>query len=125
MEQTTKKSNNCFSKKCTQYMKDCGINSNDVKPIDVELLSIFIENMYSIKLSMKRCTKYKYLRFSTNNDLLYVFTFNNGKKSTILKVDKQCNVFVNSTDAKEINAIEDAFKRWCDIIQFEKYREEK
>lgn len=108
------------------YMKEHNIKLSEIDKLDLELLSSFVESIYDRVLHKKAITFFK----SNKNPFSYckyvVVKRENNKNCIVLKFYSTGFVDINNQlDENEQIAISQAFKRWCDIIEFERERSDR
>lgn len=109
----------------TQYMKDCNLEYKDFKPIDFELLASFIETIFKDKL--KEVVRAKFKRHGALGNMKYGSVYivrGRGITKNLILFQKDGTVEIpNEVTDNEKNAVKTSFTKWCDILQFEKYKE--
>lgn len=110
----------------TLYMKACRLNYNDFCAIDFELLCSFVESLFQSQLKEKVRVKFKWRgTFSTVKHGSVSIVREKGITKEVLRFEKDGTISIpmEVTD-DESSVVSKCFKRWCDVLQFEKYREE-
>lgn len=108
------------------YMKQCNIKLSEIDKLDLELLSSFVEAIYDRVLHKKVIGFFKLSKNPFSYCKYIIAKKENNKSCTVLKFYSTGFVDINDQlEEKEQNAVSQAFKRWCDIIEFERERSEK
>lgn len=105
----------------TQYMIDCDLNFAELKPIDFELLTSFIETMFKCKTKESVKVKFKCKKFlkSKKHGLIFIVE-NNFIKKDIIVFNKNGTIEIpKSITEKEREIAKTCFMKWCDFLYFE------
>lgn len=109
-----------------KYIFDNNVSYKNLQSIDLELLSIFIENSLQEKIGIDARVKFKRRgnAGSMKKACIYI-VYPKGFSKNIVHFQDETTVYIpDGVSEKEKEIIETSFDKWCNIIGFQNKKEE-